>query len=134
MDIKSCRKCGKIFSFRGSYNCPDCVREIDELFVKVRDYMYRNPSSRVEDICDKTGATRDMVMDWLREGRLMTNDTAVPLLKCTKCGAPIATGKLCAKCANDFVSQVSTASNEMGALLKKQSEVSVRHSLNIDKK
>jgi uncharacterized membrane protein YvbJ len=134
MDIRSCRNCGKIFSFRGAYNCPDCVREIDEMFVKVRDYMYNNPRAHVEDICEGTGASREMVMDWLREGRLMANDNATPLLTCTKCGAPINTGKLCAKCANAFVSQVSSASQEMGAVLKKQSEANVRHGLNIGKK
>jgi len=134
MDIRSCRNCGRIFHFRGAYNCPDCVREIDDLFVKVRDYIYHNPRANVEEICEGTGASVDMVMDWLREGRLLTNENAVPLLECTKCGASIATGKLCGKCANDFMSQANTAAQEMGAALRKQAEIGERRGLNYDNK
>jgi len=133
MDIRSCRNCGKIFQFRGGYNCPDCVREIDELFVKVRDFMYRNPSAGIEAICEGTGATVDMMMEWMREGRLITTSGAGSLLKCTKCGTSIDTGQMCAKCAGEFMSQVSSASQELDAVLRKQAETSERRGLHIDR-
>ena len=104
------------------------------MFVKVRDFMYHNPRARIEEICEGTGATKDMVMDWLREGRLMTDENSTPLLTCSKCGAPIATGKLCGRCANDFVSQVSSASDEMTSAIRRQTDVGERRGLNYDHK
>lgn len=132
MDIKTCRNCGKIFQFRGSYTCPECVREIDNLFVKVRDFIYRNPRANVETICEETGADSDMILDWLREGRLLASEGSVPLLKCAKCDAPITTGQLCAKCANNLMSDVSNVSKSMTDEIKRQAEASERRGLHID--
>lgn len=132
MDIKTCRNCGKIFQFRGSYTCPECVREIDNLFVKVRDFIYRNPRANVETICEETGADSDMILDWLREGRLLASEGSMPLLKCTKCGAPITTGQLCTKCANSLMSDVNNASKSMADEIKRQAESNERRGLHID--
>lgn len=132
MDIKTCRNCGKIFQFRGVYTCPECIREIDDLFVKVRDYIYRNPRANIDSICEDTGANSEMVMDWLREGRLIASEHSTPLLGCTKCGAPIVTGQLCVKCANAFKSEVNSASKSMNEEIKRQAEAAERRGLHID--
>ncbi|MCL1821056.1 MAG: flagellar protein [Oscillospiraceae bacterium] len=134
MDIKSCRGCGKLFQYRGGSGgkCPDCVREMDELFTSVRDYMYHNPRANIDSICVETGATVDMIQEWLREGRLIASEGSAVVISCSSCGAPILTGQYCAKCSNNFVSQMSGASNAMRDELRRKEEAAARRGLSFD--
>ena len=126
MDIKSCQNCGRLFQFRGTYICPECVHEIDEKFVNVRNYMYKNPTATIEAICEENDVTPDMVMTWLREGRLMVAGNSTPLLECKSCGKPILTGRLCAGCADSLASKVDSTSKDMIKDMQRKKEAAER--------
>lgn len=132
MDIKTCRNCGRIFQSRGAYICPDCMHEIDAKFVKVRNYMYENPKASIEEICEENDVTAEMVMSWLREGRLIVADNAVPLINCSSCGKPIVSGRLCVECTSGLNTRVSSTSRDMAKELQLQKEAAEKRGYHTD--
>ena len=43
MDVRNCKKCGKLFNFTGEPLCPACAKELESKFFEVRTYIYDNP-------------------------------------------------------------------------------------------
>ena len=99
MTARQCRRCRKLYIPVGlNPNCPECVRRIDEAFVRVRDYLYSHPSASMDELIELGDVTPADVDGWLREGRLLVSkDTK--LIVCVRCGKPISSGKLCGDCA-----------------------------------
>ena len=47
-EIKNCKKCGRMFaSIDGADLCKECGFEEEELFRKVREYLYDNPGTSI---------------------------------------------------------------------------------------
>lgn len=113
MDIKTCRTCGKIFQFRGNYQCQECVRAADEKFVTVRNYMFDNPSANMQEICDTCDVDEEVVLRWIREGRLIVHEDGAPLLKCMSCGRAIHAGRYCLDCSRNVESQINSAARDI---------------------
>ncbi len=107
-NFRKCKDCGKIFNFMGKSICPDCIKKRDEDFAKVRKYIYENPNARAEEIAEATEVDIKEILEFLKEGRLQLKH-ADGLLKCEKCGAPIATGTLCDRCTNSLNSHLRSA-------------------------
>ncbi|MDA8233875.1 MAG: hypothetical protein M0Z31_03530 [Clostridia bacterium] len=97
MTVKNCVKCGKLFMYVNRSVCPECVEKEEQDYNKVRDYLREHPGAQVEEIGRETGVEENLIMRFLREGRLIT--TASPELECLSCGAPIPYGRLCEKCS-----------------------------------
>ncbi|GHU90327.1 hypothetical protein FACS1894202_09950 [Clostridia bacterium] len=122
MDFRTCRTCGKIFAYKGGgHQCPDCIKEEDRKFVLVRNYMFENPTAGLDDLCEACDVSDDTVTRWLREGRLIAREGA-PLLKCSKCGTPIAGGMYCQKCSDVFAAQMGGAAADMRRSIEKANE------------
>ncbi len=104
---KTCTRCGCIFVFRGNKMCDKCVRELDDMFVAVRDFLYENPNATVLEVVEAVeGAQENDIMVFLREGRLEMKE-AGDMLRCEKCGVNITRGRLCEKCRNQLNSVLS---------------------------
>ncbi|MCL2083864.1 MAG: flagellar protein [Oscillospiraceae bacterium] len=124
MDIKSCRTCGKMFQYRGSYQCPDCMRALDEKFVEVRNYILDNPSAAMADICEENDVDQDTVMRWIREGRLLMSGSAGGDLhfQCRNCGKKINGGTYCFDCSNKLKSQIDGTARDLQRSIDKLSQ------------
>ena len=70
MDIRNCRRCDRIYQHRGSKYCPNCMLELDEIFVKVRDYIYDNPNATVLEVSEALDVEENIILEFLKEGRL----------------------------------------------------------------
>ena len=97
LDVRNCRRCGRLFNFRGRYDCPACIIEMDERYDRVRRFLMDNPRANIDEICDGCEVDKADVLAWTREGRLVLNSD-VPLLNCVKCGEPVLSGKYCPAC------------------------------------
>jgi predicted amidophosphoribosyltransferase len=129
--IRNCRRCYKLFQDYGTGVCPECVRELDEIFVKVREKLYDDPRANIVELCEDTGATEQDIMGWLREGRLIMGSESARLITCVKCGAPIATGRFCEKCSQDMASQFAGAAAEMSQKIPQKTGEGGLHVQNI---
>ncbi|MCL2747417.1 MAG: MerR family transcriptional regulator [Oscillospiraceae bacterium] len=99
MNIRQCDRCSKIFNFQGNRRCPACVREVDQSFVDVRNFLDESPKASIEEVCEETGVDEADLLGWLREGRLILSSANVSALLCGRCHAPITSGRYCENCA-----------------------------------
>ncbi len=97
MDVRQCKECGKLFQYVGNPNCPECIEMLDELFVKVRDYIYKNPDATIKEVSEKTEIKERILFDFLKEDRLSLKD-ATGILQCERCRKPINAGRFCNDC------------------------------------
>lgn len=102
MEVRSCVKCRKLFQSYGQSVCPVCLQEVDRQFDLVKNYLYDNPGASMENVCRETKVDQHLIVRWLREGRLITDDSYAALLECITCGAPIRSGRYCEKCNNEL--------------------------------
>lgn len=106
MELRNCPVCGRVFNYAGRNLCPACARKEDEQYDTVADYLYRHPSATVNEVSEATGVDEQLILRFLREGRLQVSDGAAVGLFCESCGAPIRTGRLCKRCAAQLARSV----------------------------
>ncbi len=96
--LVNCKKCGRLFQAKDeTMLCSRCNESIDDDFVKVKDYIYDNPSSSLKDVAEGTGVPADSILKWIREGKIILSDRSA-IKFCEKCGTSIVTGKYCPTC------------------------------------
>jgi len=109
MNLRNCRRCGKVYAYDGFDLCHDC-RMIDEKdFEKVRAYLDENPSADINEISEKTEISTKKIIKFLREGRLELKDESNSLLLCERCGKPIRKGRFCEKCTAQLERELKRA-------------------------
>jgi len=101
MDIRNCMKCKKVFTYFNSPFCPDCVKEEEAIFEKVRLYIKEHPNCSMSEVVEETGASMKKITRYLKEGRLEISKgmQGQGILDCELCGKPITKGKFCDSCA-----------------------------------
>jgi len=100
MDVRNCKRCGKIFNYYGSYICNDCRQQDEADFTKIRQYIINHPKSSALEISEATGIDPRIITRFMREGRLEFDefDTSDSGLTCEKCGKDIKSGRYCENC------------------------------------
>jgi flagellar operon protein (TIGR03826 family) len=107
VNYRNCSRCGKLFIQVGQRTiCPDCVREDDKSFDVIRDYLYDHPGAGVVEVSERTGIDEQLVLQFLRDGRLVLGQGVADSLRCERCGAQIRTGRLCDRCLASLTSEV----------------------------
>lgn len=110
MDIKTCRKCRKMFNYvMGESICPACKQKAEEEFQKVKAYVRQQPNASVSQVAEECEVTTDQIRQWLREERLYLTGES-PQLTCDGCGTMIMSGKLCDKCKNETINALKNIS------------------------
>lgn len=114
MEVKSCRKCGKIFQYiAGAPICPRCKKKEEEIFQVVKAFLRENRGATIEEVSEATGASIGMIERYLREGRLEVTPDSPIALSCEQCGAKIRTGRLCDRCRANLSSDLSAAAKSI---------------------
>lgn len=113
MDIRNCRRCGKVYRYDGYRICPKCRQEEEEEFRKVREYIYDNPNSDIQTISEETGVPVKKILNFLKEGRLEVRDENTNLLlACERCGKPIKSGRFCDRCIVEMKRELKSAASK----------------------
>lgn len=103
MDVRNCRKCGKIFNYvAGPHICPACREQLEEQFTKVKDFIRENKEANMAQICEACEVPESQIKQWIREERLFFGDDSPVGIECEGCGVTIKTGKYCDKCRADL--------------------------------
>ncbi|MBQ8946393.1 MAG: flagellar protein [Lachnospiraceae bacterium] len=98
MDVRNCRGCGKMFNYiTGPIICPACREKREEKFQEVKKYIQDNKGVGVTDVAEACDVDPGQIRQWIREERLEFAEGSLEL-GCEQCGAPITSGRFCAKC------------------------------------
>lgn len=109
MNVRNCRKCGKLFNYvTGAPVCPACKEALEKKFQEVKKYVQENKGVTIHDVAENCEVDTQQVRQWVREERLEFSGEGVTGITCEKCGASIATGRFCAKCKADMASTLNS--------------------------
>lgn len=99
MDVKNCRKCGKIFNYiTGPVICPACKEAEDSKFQEAKKYVSEHKGVTISELAEAIEVETNTIRQWLREERLQFADDSAIGLECEKCGAMIRSGRYCDAC------------------------------------
>ena len=130
MDVRNCRKCGKMFNYIGKPMCPNCMQELEETFEQVRQYVQDNPTANITQVADENNVSVNQIRTWIKQERLSFSDASLVGMACEKCGALIKTGRFCDDCkqkmGNAFESTIKAPDVE---IIKKKKEAARMHFL-----
>lgn len=107
MEVRNCRNCGKLFNYIGGVPiCPSCKEALEDKFEEVKQYIYNNPNSNIQEVADDTDVSVPQIKQWIREERLTFAEGSSIGLECENCGAIIRTGRFCPHCKELMASRL----------------------------
>ena len=107
MSLANCSRCGKVFSqvAGGRDICPSCIREEEDHYRKVFQYLTTRPGATAQEIAQATEVDIKEIYRYVRENRLrlVKSDTG---LYCESCGVSISQGRICEKCRQKLSEEI----------------------------
>lgn len=99
MNVRNCRKCGRIFNYVvGPIICPRCREEQEAKFQEVKKYVQDNHGADIIEVSEACEVDAGQIRQWIREDRLQFADDSPIRIACESCGAMIRSGRFCDKC------------------------------------
>lgn len=99
MDVRNCKECGRLFNYlTGPPLCPGCKKKLDDVFEKVKEYVYDHPRVDMQEVSEEFDVPISQIRQWIREERLAFADDSMIGLECERCGILIKTGRFCKLC------------------------------------
>ena len=109
MNVRNCRKCGRIFNYSvGVQVCPRCREKMEEKFQEVKQYIYDHKGADVQEVSEACDVEQSQIRQWVREDRLQFSDDCPISLPCERCGRMIKSGRYCAQCNNELVNGLNS--------------------------
>ena len=115
MELKKCPRCGNLFAYSALPICDACLQKEEAEFIKVRDYLRENPNSGMAQTCEDTEVAENLILKFLKEGRLIATNAFDGVLECERCGKHINSGRFCDKCIVELKSGFYRAPNSQEA-------------------
>ena len=121
MDVRNCKKCGRLFNYvSGLPICQVCREEIEKKFVEVKEYIREHKISGVTEVAEACDVTIKQIQQWLRDDRLMLADDSPLGIACERCGKTIKGGKFCAACSNEMANSFKSVMGTLAPAPAKQ--------------
>lgn len=104
MNVKNCRKCGKIFNYiSGQQICPACIEALEAKFQEVKAYIQEHrDAASITVVAEACEVEVNQIKNWVREERLTFGDDSPMGIECESCGAVIKSGRFCDKCKDSI--------------------------------
>lgn len=109
MDVRNCRKCGKLFNYvMGPITCPQCKEALEGKFQEVKKYIQDHPGCGVAEVSDACDVSTQQIKQWLRDERLEFAEGTPVGLQCENCGINIRCGRFCDRCKATMAHNLSS--------------------------
>lgn len=113
MNVRNCRKCGRLFNYVvGPVFCQQCKEELEKKFQDVKKYVRENPGANITEVSEECEVFPEQIRQWIREDRLQFADDSPIKVACESCGKMINSGKFCDKCKANLQNGLREALNE----------------------
>lgn len=114
MNVRNCRKCGRIFNYIvGPPICQSCKEDMEKKFQEVKEYIRENKTAIIPMIAQDCHVDTSQIHQWVREERLEFAEDSPLGVNCESCGTMIKSGRFCDKCkvsmTNEFKNIVNNA-------------------------
>lgn len=110
MSFSVCRECRLIFtSLTNERLCPKCSYEKENLYRKVKEYIYDNPGVTMRAVSKAMKVSIEQLSAWVREERLEFASVDENSIHCDRCGILITTGRFCGDCKKTLVDGLAMA-------------------------
>ncbi|MCD7034452.1 hypothetical protein LRR81_09400 [Metabacillus sp. GX 13764] len=124
-ELANCPNCDGLFvqtQFRTV--CNDCYQKEERKFDAVYSYLRKreNRSANIDEVVAGTGVEEELVLKFIRLGRIQISNFKNLGYPCEKCRAMIREGKLCLSCKKDLEAQISQMNREEDRLRQKVQE------------
>ena len=87
MNVRNCRKCGRIFNYvAGPPICPACREAEEEKFQEVKKYIEENPRENINQVAAACEVSIKQIKHWVREERLSFTEDSLVGLERERCG------------------------------------------------
>lgn len=99
MNVRNCRKCGRVFNYIiGQTLCLSCRDALESKYKEVKEYVQKNRGCGINEVAEECDVEPSQIRQWIREERLEFTEDSMIGLACEICGASIRTGRYCEKC------------------------------------
>jgi len=113
MNVRNCRRCGRIFTYvAGAPMCPTCRELMEERFQKVKEYIQTNKDTTIRAVAEACEVDEAQIRQWVREERLVFAEGSGVGVECENCGTVIRTGRYCDRCKAEMVRTFSAAGRQ----------------------
>lgn len=115
MEVRNCKRCGKMFTYRGMAVCNDCFDQEEQDFEDVKEYLEKHPGASTLEVSMQTEVEVRTITRFLREGRLEADGVQIvdSDLTCDKCGKAISAGRYCDDCLKKLQSELKEAAAKL---------------------
>jgi len=118
-DVVVCRGCKKFFNYLPKGLCVECLDARDEVFRRVREYVYANPGATITEVADETGVDLRTVRELIRDGELQWTPADMidsdDALTCELCGDLISAGRHCDSCRARLLGGLAPVDEQVAA-------------------
>lgn len=110
MNVRNCRKCGKLFNhISGMPICPGCKDDLEKKFSEVKKYVREHPNADMKIVSEECEVEVSQIKQWIREERLEFTEDSQVKMPCESCGTMIRSGRFCDKCKDNMSKNLSNA-------------------------
>lgn len=102
MGLANCRNCGRLFNQVSRDICPICEKEEEQLFYDIRAYLKEHRNATTYEVSEATGAPINLIIRFIKEGRLTVSSNPHLAYPCERCGQLITQGRFCKKCTAEL--------------------------------
>ncbi|HHW32013.1 MAG TPA: MerR family transcriptional regulator [Clostridiaceae bacterium] len=131
LNIRNCRRCGKLFNLVGDPPlCQECRKIEEEDFKRLKEYLFNNPGATLSQVSLELDISIERIKRYLREGRLeIAGNSDSFLLECENCGAPIKSGRFCKDCLSDLTTELKKVSREISGSITNKADPKENHNI-----
>jgi len=108
--LDNCRICGRLFLKDHTDYCLDCYKEVEQEFKLVVEFLIneQNRYATIEQVSESTDVSLKQIAEFMRDGRIYSEDYPNLGYPCSHCGKVIKRQVLCNDCFDQFSSEVNT--------------------------
>ncbi|MDG5786678.1 hypothetical protein QA612_04180 [Evansella sp. AB-P1] len=134
-DLENCPNCGKVFVKALRPVCNACYQEVEEKFRITYEFLRKrqNRMATMEEVHEETGVEKNLIYQFIREGRLHLSQFPNLGYPCEKCGVSIREGRLCGDCNREIRTGMTRLNQEKAfenrKRTKENSKITTYHSL-----
>lgn len=108
-ELANCPNCDTLFvqtQFRSV--CDKCHKEEEKKYETVYAFLRKreNRKALLDEVVEGTGVSRDLILKFIRNGRIQLSSFPNLGYPCEKCGTLIRSDRLCGSCSNDIKKQL----------------------------